>query len=182
MNQRDKWLLCDKDDLLKDCRVDAYKSPGPGGQRKNKVETAIRLVHKPSGLSAQGQATRSQRQNKSLALRNLQMHIACGLRTPADPEQLEIPAEISECLQPIGNSASGSAAKMRLTVSTGNRLFWAAAAFVLDVFEASGGKLADAARAIGVSTSNLASFLRRHRALLAAAQQIRKANGHSPLK
>ena len=182
MNQRDQWLLCDPADMLKDCRVDTYKSSGPGGQRKNKVETAVRLVHNPSGVSAQGQQTRSQRQNKSLAMQNLRIHIACACRTPQDLEHLDMPEEIAECFKPKGKQAKAKDAKARLTLAPGNRLFWPTAAFVLDVFDAAEGRLSDASDALGVSTANLAAFLRSHRNLLAAAQTIRQTNGHSPLR
>jgi len=182
MNQRDKWLLCDRDELLKDCRVDTYKSSGPGGQRKNKVETAIRLVHEPSGVTAVGQQTRSQRQNKSLALANLRMHIACACRMPLDLTRLKIPEEIAECFQRPAKGARKQQSKARLSLSSGNKLFWPTAAFVLDVLDAADGKLSEASGAIGVSTANLAAFLRGHRNLLAAAQAIRRDNGHSPLR
>lgn len=50
----------------KDIDVQATKGSGPGGQRKNKVSTAIRMIHKPTGLSVFIDG-RSQYQNKSLA-------------------------------------------------------------------------------------------------------------------
>ncbi len=182
MNQRDQWLLCDETALLKNCRVDTYKSHGPGGQRKNKVETAIRLVHEPSGISAQGQQTRSQARNKTLALRNLRMHIACTCRLPQDLAHLAIPDEIAECFQRSARPGSAGHVKLRLSLPSGNRCFWPVAAFVLDVFDAAEGQLSRASRALGISTANLAAFLRNHRHLLAAAQAIRKANGHTPLR
>jgi len=181
MTQRDQWLLCDETALLKDCRVDTYKSPGPGGQRKNKVATAVRLVHEPSGISAQGQQTRSQQRNKTLALRNLRMHIACSYREPKDLTQLALPDEIAECFQ-RPTPGSRQHAELRLSLPSGNRRFWPVAAFVLDVFDAAEGQLSRASGALGISTANLAAFLRTHRHLLAAAQAIRKAHGHSPLR
>jgi len=181
MNQRDQWLLCDETALLKDCRVDTYKSPGPGGQRKNKVATAIRLVHEPSGISAQGRQTRSQQRNKTLALRNLRMHIACSCRQPQDLTQLALPDEIAECF-PRSSPGQAQHVKRRLSLTSGNRSFWPVAAFVLDVFDAAEGQLSRASGALGISTANLAAFLRTHRHLLATAQAIRKAHGHTPLR
>jgi len=51
--------------------VETYRSSGPGGQRKNKVETAVRLKHLPSGLTVIATEHRSQAENRKLALERL---------------------------------------------------------------------------------------------------------------
>lgn len=51
--------------------IESYKSGGPGGQRKNKVETAIRLKHLPSGITVVATEHRSQVENKRLAFKRL---------------------------------------------------------------------------------------------------------------
>lgn len=54
-----------------DVRIDFFRSSGAGGQHRNKVESCARAVHLPTGLTALGTESRSQRQNKEKALTRL---------------------------------------------------------------------------------------------------------------
>jgi protein subunit release factor B len=62
-------------DLLAECAVETFRAAGPGGQNVNRRETAVRLRHRPSGLTVQCQRERSQYQNKRLALEELRRRL-----------------------------------------------------------------------------------------------------------
>jgi protein subunit release factor B len=65
------WHTLDDDALLAQCEVHVHRASGPGGQHRNKTETAVRLVHLPSGVVASGADQRSREQNFRAALGRL---------------------------------------------------------------------------------------------------------------
>src|SRR5882757_5979117 len=75
-------LLASDDALIAQCEVDRYRASGPGGQHRNKTESAIRLRHQPTGVTAIGEDSRSQAENKIHAVRRLRAAIALAVREP----------------------------------------------------------------------------------------------------
>ena len=57
----------DRESLERDCEVSFYRAGGPGGQHRNKRDTAVRLTHTPTGLTVTATERRSQSLNRELA-------------------------------------------------------------------------------------------------------------------
>src|SRR3989339_1933140 len=70
-------LLEEKDIVLlpEDLKIEFSRSSGPGGQNVNKRETAVRIVHMPTGISVHASGERSQEQNRQFALAILRAKI-----------------------------------------------------------------------------------------------------------
>ena len=66
-----KQTRIDTEPLKKQVIVETYRSRGPGGQHKNKTETAVRLRHLPTGITVTATEQRSQSQNLKLAFERL---------------------------------------------------------------------------------------------------------------
>jgi ribosome-associated protein len=70
------WHHLPDSELLAQCELQAHRAGGPGGQHRNKAETAVRLVHRPSGVVAEGKDQRARAQNLSVALGRLREKLA----------------------------------------------------------------------------------------------------------
>ena len=68
--------------LLRDCDVETYRASGPGGQHRNKTESAVRMTHRPTGLVRVATEHRSQLRNRELALERVWKAIEARRRKP----------------------------------------------------------------------------------------------------
>lgn len=152
---RNSWLRLSDSELMAQCSEDGYKASGPGGQRRNKVETGSRVRHRPSGISAQAGDSRSREENRGRALRRLRERIAFEVRAPYE-ETPELAAQ-----------RHGE----KLAVNTKNPAYPIVAATALDALVETGGSYAKAAVQLGISTSQLIKFLKNDRELWRASGQ-----------
>ena len=157
----------DDDALLRQCDETRTRRSGPGGQHRNKVETAVILVHRPTGIGAEASERRSQAQNRTVALARLRLRLALEHRTPAGA------GPSSLWMSRVRNG--------RLAIAAGHRDYPTLVAESLDHLQATGFRTADAATALGVTTSQLIGLFRRSAAVWTAVNAARGAAGLSRL-
>src|ERR671939_320004 len=72
----------DRASLERDCDVEFFIASGPGGQRRNKVETGVRLIHRPSGITVTATERRSQHANREVAFERMEARLRELQRAP----------------------------------------------------------------------------------------------------
>jgi hypothetical protein len=82
----------DPDTLLDSCETKFTRRSGPGGQNRNKVETAVILTHRPTGIAAEASERRTQAENLRAALFRLRLNLALQVRLPVEP--LDPPSDL----------------------------------------------------------------------------------------
>ena len=78
--------------LLAECEVDTFRAGGPGGQHQNVTDSAVRLRHRPTGLTVTCRAQRSQYLNKMDALRRLRLKLVKYYAPPPPPRRATRPS------------------------------------------------------------------------------------------
>jgi hypothetical protein len=154
--------------LLAECEVHTFRASGPGGQKRNKTSSAVRLHHQPSALISKAVSSRSQHENKAAALRRLREALAAYARRPL-PNAVEWPASVQ--------IADGV-----LKLASNNPAIPHVIGLVLDALHACGGKTSDAAACLGITAASMTRFLSEHHGAWAEANRIRRRAGLPALR
>ncbi len=168
--QRNLWLQRGDKGLLLQCEVDTYRASGPGGQKRNKTSSAVRLRHLPSGLMVISEDSRSQHENKAWALKRLRREICLGLR-----EKLVEPFVLDALFLPLISPAG-------ISVSVKNEMFFPFCGVILDLFDNQQGRVSQVGILLGMSTAQTSDFLTSEKHLLDQANRIRRRFGHPLLR
>ncbi len=174
-NRRMTWTDLSDAQLLAQCAVDTYRASGPGGQKRNKTSSAVRIRHPPSGLIVIAEESRSQHENRARALRRLRQALYLKLRDELTPETLA-----NLMIRP--EYAAARDGDGRLHLGRKDPRFWPVVGLVLDVLQAVGARVSEAAEALGISTGNLIDFLHGDEKVWEQANHMRARCGLKPLR
>jgi hypothetical protein len=174
---RSTWTHLTDAQILAQCEVDTYRASGPGGQKRNKTSSAVRLRHIPSGLIVIAEESRSQHENKAKAQKRLRRAFFLELRETLSPESLTV-----ERLAVHPDLVAARGSDRRLHLNPKNPLFWPLAGLVLDVLHEVEARVSDVAELLGLSTGNLIDFLQTDPKLWQTANQMRTQFGQKPLR
>jgi hypothetical protein len=172
--RRAAWTELSDAQLLAQCAVDTYRASGPGGQKRNKTSSAVRLRHPPTGLIVIAEESRSQHENRARALRRLRQALYLKWRDGLSPEALAN-------LTSHPDYAAVRDGEGRLHLGRKDPRFWPVAGLVLDVLQAVGARVSEAADKLGISTGNLIDFLQSDEKVWEQANQLRQRFGLKPL-
>ncbi len=175
--RRADWAGLSDAQLLGQCDVDTYRASGPGGQKRNKTSSAVRLRHAPSSLIVIAEESRSQHENRARALRRLRQALYLKIREDVAPERLT-----PQALASRSEWARALAGSDRVHLGRKDPRFWPAVGVVLDVLAAVQGQVSTAAAALGITTANLVDFLAVEPKVWEQANYLRTQFGQKPLR
>jgi hypothetical protein len=160
----------DPDKLLAQCTIIRGRKSGPGGQNRNKVETAVDITHNPTTIHAAASERRSQAQNRSAAIFRLRLNLALQIRGYFQPAHSPTDLWRSR-LSPQG----------RIAVNPKHPDFPAILAEALDLLAALKLDPAAASQILSVTTSQLIKLLKLEPQALHWLNEQRKQHHLHPL-
>ncbi|XP_057525850.1 uncharacterized protein LOC130805203 isoform X1 [Amaranthus tricolor] len=164
------FLKLSDEELMSQCEMGTFKASGPGGQHRNKRESAVRLKHLPTGIIAQAVEDRSQHMNRASALLRLRALLALKVRRPVDLNAYSPPLELLQIL-PVKSTIRGS--EIGPQIKSNNPKFIEGMQALLDLIYAVEGSISDAAKILGLSTGALSRLILSDDSLRGAVNELR---------
>jgi len=159
----------DDQTLLQQCSMRRQRRSGPGGQHRNKVETAVVLTHNPTGIRAEAAERRSQAENRQVATRRLRIRLAVEVRSAV--------GEVSP--SPLWQSrVSGG----RIRVNHKHADFPAILAEALDALACLNWDVTQAADVLGCTGSQLVKLVKSEPQAFTLLSRERETRGLRPLR
>ncbi len=156
--------------LMENCLVRRTRHTGPGGQHRNKVETAIEIVHQPTGIVAFAGERRSQEANRQVAVFRLRVLLAIRVRTVTSSEVIPTEMWTSRCRA------------QRIQCSEHHVDFPAMLAEAMDAVDAKDYDVRHAAAALGCSMTQLIRFIAKNSEAWVAFNAERVSRGLNRLQ
>ncbi|KAL5776007.1 hypothetical protein ACOSP7_008933 [Xanthoceras sorbifolium] len=174
-----KHLEMTDEELMRECEMGTFKASGPGGQHRNKRESAVRLKHIPTGIIAQAVEDRSQHKNRASALSRLRTLLALKVRNVIHLDTYSPPKELLQILPPK-SSIRGSECGPQ--IGPNNPKFASGMQALLDLIFALEGSISETAKLLGLSTGALSRLILSDDSLRMAVNELRTSKGMKPLK
>ncbi|MFZ9914415.1 MAG: peptide chain release factor family protein [Phycisphaerales bacterium] len=157
--------------FLSQCSIETGRVAGPGGQHRNRVDTAVFIKHVPTGVETHATERRSQAQNRHKAIFRLRLKLACNVRTLTSRDR----HQVSELW---ARRRQGE----KMPVNPEHEDFPALLAEALDVIVARRYDVAGAAGLLGITMSQLTRLVRNDRRAFARINEGREAIGLPKLR
>ncbi len=154
------------EDLLRQCEILTGRVAGPGGQHRNKTDSAVFIRHSPTALETQATERRSQHENRRVALWRIRVKLAIRCRTAVNRDRHR-PSELW-CRRRQG---------AKLPVSPTHEDYPALLAEALDVVTARRFDIAGAAAVLGITMSQLSRLIRHEKHAFAMLNEGRESTG-----
>lgn len=91
-----RYAALTDEELARQCEVQVFRAKGPGGQGVNTTDSAVRMVHVPTGIAVTSRASRSQHQNRRVCLEKLKRIFERRAKPPKHRIKTKVPRAVWE--------------------------------------------------------------------------------------
>ncbi len=166
MDQILEILALSEPEFLRQCRIDHFQASGPGGQKRNRKLSAVRLIHIQSSISVTSSEYRETSRNLAIAINKLKLELAIKLDLDPQIQEADLTARI----------------KFNKDVSEQNPQFPLMILLAVTLFKRYRGSIRELSLSLNTSSPQLIKFLKKSKQVWTSIQEIRRQNGHPPLK